>query len=256
MTNDTYFLQKMGRVIRKPSLIVDRMTWLAARYRKYRELKLDLAEMRKQYSSCGSLNEQVDVVLNHKVLGALQKPREIIALLNMLQKNPPRYVCEIGTASGGTLFLLAQASSPDALLVSVDIGMSWERSLVHAGFANGGQKIISVRKDSRAPQAIEQVRAHLRGKCLDLLFIDGDHTYEGVKADFINYSPLVREGGLIVFHDIVADFRTRYGTQIPDAPYTGEVPVFWQEIKSRHKTTELIEDPEQDGYGIGVVYNE
>jgi hypothetical protein len=34
---------------------------------------------------------------------------------------------------------------------------------------------------------------------LDLLFIDGDPSYEGVKADFVNYSQLVRPGGLIGF---------------------------------------------------------
>jgi predicted O-methyltransferase YrrM len=37
---------------------------------------------------------------------------------------------------------------------------------------------------------------------LDFLFIDGDHTYKGVKEDFEMYSPLVRKGGVIAFHDI------------------------------------------------------
>jgi len=37
----------------------------------------------------------------------------------------------------------------------------------------------------------------------DFLFIDGDHTYEGVEGDFEMYSPLVRRGGIIAFHDIV-----------------------------------------------------
>jgi len=255
MTSDAQILRRVGKVIRRPSLVVDRIAWLAARYRNYREMKVELAEMRKQYWSRASFNEQVDVVLNHKVLGAVQKPREIIGLLQMLQKDPPRYVCEIGTASGGTLFLLAQVSRPDALLLSVDLGLTRERTLVHARFANRKQRIISVRGDSRAPETIARVRRLLRGKPLDLLFIDGDHTYEGVKADFVNYSPLVRKGGLIVFHDIVTDFQTRYGKQIPNAPYTGDVPVFWQEIKAGHKTSEIIEDPEQDGYGIGIVYS-
>jgi hypothetical protein len=34
-----------------------------------------------------------------------------------------------------------------------------------------------------------------------LLFIDGDHRYEGVRRDFEMYSPLVGAGGLIAFHD-------------------------------------------------------
>ena len=34
---------------------------------------------------------------------------------------------------------------------------------------------------------------------LDLLFIDGDHSYEGVRQDYKMYSKLVRDGGLIAF---------------------------------------------------------
>ena len=36
---------------------------------------------------------------------------------------------------------------------------------------------------------------------IDLLFIDGDHSYNGVKSDFINYFPLVNSGGFIIFDD-------------------------------------------------------
>ncbi|MCS7366302.1 MAG: class I SAM-dependent methyltransferase [archaeon YNP-WB-062] len=67
---------------------------------------------------------------------------------------------------------------------------------------------------------------------MDFLFIDGDHTYEGVKKDFEMYSPLVRGGGIIAFHDIV---------QHP--PETGcEVSGFWNEIKLRYKYREIVED--------------
>ena len=34
--------------------------------------------------------------------------------------------------------------------------------------------------------------------------IDGDHTYDGVQADFVCYSPKVRVGGLVLFHDTLA----------------------------------------------------
>lgn len=38
-------------------------------------------------------------------------------------------------------------------------------------------------------------------KPIDLLFIDGDHSYEGVKDDWENFSPFVKKGGWIYFHD-------------------------------------------------------
>jgi predicted O-methyltransferase YrrM len=87
---------------------------------------------------------------------------------------------------------------------------------------------------------------------LDFLFIDGDHSYEGVKKDFEIYSSLVRKGGIIAFHDIVPDYYTRYGIRTPS--YTGGVPKFWNEIKYNYRYIEIIEDPNQDGYGIGVLY--
>ncbi|MDV7398787.1 class I SAM-dependent methyltransferase, partial [Arthrospira platensis SPKY1] len=33
------------------------------------------------------------------------------------------------------------------------------------------------------------------------IFVDGDHSYEGVKKDIINYYPLLASGGLMIFHD-------------------------------------------------------
>ena len=36
---------------------------------------------------------------------------------------------------------------------------------------------------------------------LDLLFIDGDHSYDGAKADLDHYAPKLRAGGLLLMHD-------------------------------------------------------
>jgi hypothetical protein len=45
--------------------------------------------------------------------------------------------------------------------------------------------------------------AFLRGRRIDLLFIDADHRYQGVRRDFELYSPLCRTWWVIGFHDIV-----------------------------------------------------
>ena len=220
--------------------------------RNYKSLKRDLQALREQCASCASLEEQVAVVCAHDVFPSYQRGTEIIALLRLLENNPPRYVCEIGTACGGTLFLLARMCRPDALLISVDSGLAIERSLIHSQFARGKQHITNIRRDSRATETVRKVRSILCGEPLDLLFIDGDHGYEAVKSDFTSYSPLVRPGGLIVLHDIVRDFYARYGKRTGFD--TGEVPTFWEEIKQLYRTTELIEDPRQDGFGIGIIH--
>jgi predicted O-methyltransferase YrrM len=54
---------------------------------------------------------------------------------------------------------------------------------------------------------------------LDLLFIDGDHSYEGVKRDYELYVSKVKPGGLILFHDAtygpVARFLSEIGGVVP-----------------------------------------
>jgi predicted O-methyltransferase YrrM len=39
------------------------------------------------------------------------------------------------------------------------------------------------------------------GRPLRLLWIDGDHTYAGAKADFELYRPFLQDGGVVAFHD-------------------------------------------------------
>ncbi len=39
-------------------------------------------------------------------------------------------------------------------------------------------------------------------KSIRLLFIDGDHSYEATRKDFLHWSPYVPESGLIAFHDV------------------------------------------------------
>jgi predicted O-methyltransferase YrrM len=46
-----------------------------------------------------------------------------------------------------------------------------------------------------------QVKQNLQGRLVELLFIDGDHSYEGIKKDFSIYSTLVASGGFIVLDD-------------------------------------------------------
>jgi hypothetical protein len=60
-------------------------------------------------------------------------------------------------------------------------------------------------------------------------------------------------GGIIVFHDIVPDYSTRFGMKTSSE--VGGVPQFWQEIRSAQADfEEIIEDYEQDGFGIGVLH--
>jgi len=184
-----------------------------------------------------------------------QKTAEIIRLCELIEKTRPQRICEIGAADGGTTCLFAQVVAPDATLISVDLSFSRSRQSAVKRFARFGQKLFCLQADSHRAETLEKVQRCLGGQQLDVLFIDGDHSYEGVSADFNLYSSLVRDGGIIILHDIVPDFRTCYGIQT--SADVGGVPQFWKEVKTRYsRFEEIIEDKEQDGYGIGIIWKQ
>lgn len=182
-----------------------------------------------------------------------QQPEEILGLLEMVKSLKPQLLCEIGCYRGGTLFLLSQVAQPDATLYSMDLSYDPIRLQAYEYFRKGGQKFSFIQGDTHKPESLARLSDMLKGQSLDFLFIDGDHSYEGVKADYDMYSPLVRSGGLIGFHDIVIDYETRYGSKTMS--YTGGVPQFWQELKLLYpeNSHEFIQDQGQDGFGIGVI---
>jgi predicted O-methyltransferase YrrM len=182
----------------------------------------------------------------------MQIESEIRAFLELLATDPPRSVLEIGTGRGGTLFLLARAAHENATLVSIDSPEGdasfcgrpayKRRERLYRALGRPEQRVVYIAADSHEESTRSRVVDALRGVPLDLLFVDGDHTLAGVEADYRMYSPLVRSGGLVAFHDIV-----------PGEPQkVGGVPAFWQQARDEG-ALELVEDWEQGSCGIGVI---
>jgi predicted O-methyltransferase YrrM len=185
-------------------------------------------------------------------LSPVQIRSEIRDLLALVQRLRPKVVLEIGTARGGTLFLLTRVAAPDATFVSVDLSSRTDRRFagrdvrrrrpLFRSFALDRQRIHFLVGDSHAVRTFKHVERKLGGRKVDLLFIDGDHTAEGVRRDFELYGKLVRPGGVIALHDIV------------DGPAedVGGVPDFWRTIRTP-EAQEFVADYGQGGYGIGVL---
>jgi predicted O-methyltransferase YrrM len=182
----------------------------------------------------------------------IQVRSEIQDFLALVQELRPRAVLEIGTARGGTLFLLTRVAAPDATLVSVDLSSRADRRFagrdvrrrrpLFEAFALDRQRVHFLVGDSHASSTFNQIERKLDGRKVDLLFIDGDHTAEGVRRDFELYGELVRPGGIIALHDIVEG----------PAEDVGGVPGFWRSIKTPN-AQELVADYGQGGFGIGVL---
>jgi cephalosporin hydroxylase len=208
----------------------------------------DRARLKEEYASCRTLGEYFD--FSQRVFGPHQLRPEIVGFLELASKEQPRTVCEIGTANGGTTFLLGQALTTTETLIGVDLFIRRRPRLGY--FTRPHQTVLLVDGDSGSPETLEQVRRGLAGRSLDLLFIDGDHTFGGVARDFHIYRELIRDGGLIAFHDIVEDSFTRTGIRTPH--WTGEVPRFWRLLKPAYQEVhEFVASTEQDGLGIGVI---
>lgn len=181
----------------------------------------------------------------------LQVRSEILEMLKILNKKKPKVIIEIGTAGGGTLFMISRVASEDATIISVDLpgrifGGVYPnvKEPLYKSFALPKQKIHLIRADSHNQATLARINCIVEKKGIDFLFIDGDHSYEGVKKDFEMYSSLVNDDGIIAFHDITVH-----------PPEKGcEVNKFWDQIKEKYKYLEFINDPNQGCCGIGLLF--
>lgn len=99
----------------------------------------------------------------------------------------------------------------------------------------------------------------------DVIFIDGDHSADGVEKDFLNYKQFLADDGIIFFHDIIdSNFHHRLNCT---------VDIFWNKYKENYKYKEIIvkdsSNLNTEGYsefllnnpwysewgGIGILYD-
>ncbi len=134
---------------------------------------------------------------------AYQSPGEFGKLWDLVASRPHARILEVGSLFGGTLWGWSHLPAIEEL-VAVDLPSEWpqvrdgvrEARTQWDGWFGERCTFTLIDGDSQDPATIAQVHGPF-----DFAFIDGDHTHEGVRADWANYSPLVRKGGLVAFHD-------------------------------------------------------
>ena len=97
---------------------------------------------------------------------------------------------------------------------------------------------------SHDTSSVEKVDKLLNGKKLDLLFIDGDHTYKSVLCDWLIYKNFVSKGGIVAFHDCIGN-DDGYG-----------VPRFLKKINSFDSKIKLLKIVDSKNFGIAYYYNQ
>lgn len=103
----------------------------------------------------------------------------------------PKTILEIGSADGGSVYAW-RGIAAHVLAITVD---DPEYSVDPHGAKVG-------MFDSHTEEARAWLAEQLDGDVIDVLFIDGDHSAAGVAADYADYAPFVRPGGLVFIHDV------------------------------------------------------
>jgi predicted O-methyltransferase YrrM len=170
---------------------------------------------------------------------AIQNPLELRQWLARVAAARPRTVVEIGTGAGGMFYALAQLAHEQATLVSIDVpgggyggGHSTVIDPVLRAFAGPEQRIEIIRDRSFHYSTRSDLMRILDGKAIDLLFIDGDHSYGGVRADFEMYAPLCAPDGIIALHDICVT---------PENSGRGfDVGIYWRELAATRAAETIV----------------
>jgi cephalosporin hydroxylase len=125
-------------------------------------------------------------------------------IASSIKKDEINYV-EIGCYAGGSACLMLQRKKTN--VVSIDLGEPIPEEVVlnntnnqnihknRFNYIKGNSQI------SETKEILKSVMLEYKSKEIDILFIDGDHSFDGVYNDFNIYEDLVPVGGYIVFDD-------------------------------------------------------
>jgi O-antigen biosynthesis protein len=161
----------------------------------------------------------------------------------LIQKLKPKTLVELGAHTGNSYNAFCQAVKcygNNTLCYAVD---TWEGD-TQAGFYNESvfQDLASYQNNkyrefsTLIKSTFDKALGQFEDQSIDLLHIDGLHTYDAVKHDFETWLPKMSEKGVILFHDTEV-YRDDFG-----------VWKLWKEIHEHYPSFNF-----KHGYGLGVL---
>ena len=166
---------------------------------------------------------------------AYQNEWELGQLLRIVEDLKPQLILEVGAMFGGTLWHWLRIAER---VVVIDDEMRNEAEWLKWSF-DQNVSLELLRGKSQDPENITDA---WQDAPYDFIFIDGDHRYEAVRADWENFSPMVAPGGVFAFHDTQHVGDPTYGVERLWNEITQEPDVRWVHICMTHHC------------GIGLVF--
>lgn len=154
----------------------------------------------------------------------------------------PRTIVELGVHGGFSYSVFCQAVQCLHLSARCFAIDTW-RGDQHAGYYGDDVYATVCSHNRRYDSFSRLIRSAFADACgqfaegsIDLLHIDGCHSYEAVRRDFETWLPKLSERGVILFHDI-AEYANGFG-----------VHRLWEELRARYPSFEF-----RHGHGLGVL---
>ena len=157
----------------------------------------------------------------------------------------PDVLVELGSYKGTSSLAFMQGVKDSALSTDLYFVDCWEGEEqtgfytedVYTQFINLADKYFKNLKVHPLKMYFDEALKQFKDKSVDVLHIDGLHTYDAVKHDYDTWAPKVKDNGVILFHDI-------------KVPNFG-VKDLWAEVKAANPDCIYIEF--EHNYGLGVM---
>jgi SAM-dependent methyltransferase len=182
------------------------------------------------------------LISNSQIRGGNQDPAEFAQFLDLVRTLDVKSYLEIGCRNGDTFDAVMRTIGEGGYGLGVDLSENWrtKRNLKSTldNLHSAGISADVIFGNSQNVGVIEKVRA---AGPFDLILIDADHRYDGIRRDFSVYADM---GRVVVLHDVSAP-----AGHMSDG-YPNGVGVFWNEIKDGFRHQEFITLGSLMGFGI------